>query len=84
MMPRTPAPLTVEPFIEYVVRDSAQQVIATFIKPADARAFVALPDLIAGAKIALLMWDTDDPKYIKEFGALQAALAQADGPMEAQ
>jgi hypothetical protein len=87
VMPRTPAPLTVERVRTidgkplWSVQSLATGGGATFAEEADARAFVALPALIElGRKIdGLLGFEYSDKEY-EIIYAFRAALAQADGP----
>jgi hypothetical protein len=90
VMPRTPAPLTVERDFDgdWIVCRDENVYVASFREEADARAFVALPALIEAARAAVAWFDdasigTDDWKGVyKVFEPLEAALAQADGPKE--
>jgi hypothetical protein len=85
LMPRTPAPLTVEQdhtigadlwlVVSYA---KTRVVVATFKSDADARAFVALPALIDLLKRAATLIEYDPGAKLSD--EIAAALAQVDSP----
>jgi hypothetical protein len=93
-MPRTPAPLTVvvgqfatSTRQRFEVYGPQGQLAGTFSEEADARAFVALPALIEvlQRELAYLRQFTEptgSAELERRRAAIEAALAQADGPKE--